>query len=345
MIARILFLLFIVPAALLASPDTEWNAIVEMDCGPKKKPSSRDDAQLIARAYLTAQKSLIDEFLKKYPTDPHAFDAKMRLASILATQGNMDSTSRPITEALAIYSTLETDPAAPSEKHANAGFRRISLYLQTLRGQETEKRSEIVGTARTFVDKYPGDRRGPRLLVEVATICDVDPRLKRQLLEQARELSKEVTLNHRIADDIKRLDLLDKPLPLKFSTIQHGTFDTAEHKGDVIVVIFWSAESPQCLLWLKTFLKNIALLPKANLQIATVSLDSKRDMVTRKMAEFGIDSWPTNFEGTGWQSAIARPMGINSLPTVFILDKAGILRAINAQENYGVWVPKLQSQP
>ena len=68
-------------------------------------------------------------------------------------------------------------------------------------------------------------------------------------------------------------------------------------------------------------------------------------MVTRKMAEFGIDSWPTNFEGTGWQSAIARPMGINSLPTVFILDKAGILRAINAQENYGVWVPKLQSQP
>ena len=344
MITRILFILLVATSALTASSDSEWNAIVEMDRGPKKKPTTRDDAQIIARAHLSKQKNLIEEFLIKYPTDAHTFDAKLRQASILAAQGNMDATNRPVTEALAIFTKLENDPDAPAAKRADAGFRRISLYLQTLRGKEIEMRGNILDEARTFVGRYPGDVRGPRLLVEVATICDGDPPLKRQLLEQARGLSKEEALNLRIADDLGRLGLLNKPLSLKFATIQGGTFDTAAHRGDVVIVLFWSAESPHCLFWLKNFRRNVALLPKANLQIATISLDSKRDAVVKRMTEFDMDPWPTSYEGKGWESAIARPLGINSLPTVFILDKSGILRALNAQDNYTLWVQKLLAQ-
>ena len=298
-----------------------------------------------ARAHLAAQKNLIDDFLTKFPGDPRAFEGRLRLASILAAQGNMDNTSRPVSEALSILGRLENDPDAPGTRRADAGFRRISLYLQTLRGHEVERRGEIEEAARGFVKRYPGDRRGPRLLVEVATICDGDPPLKRQLLEQARGLSKEEALNHRIADDLGRLGLLDKPLNLKFPTIQGGTFDTSALTGDVVIVLFWSAESPQCLLWLKNFRKNVSLLPKANLRIATISLDSKRDAVSKMMAEFGMEAWPTNYEGTGWENSIARPLGINALPTVFILDKSGVLRALNAQDNYSLWVEKLLRQP
>lgn len=345
MIARILLILCLASTAGLASSDSDWDAIVAMDAGPKRKAATREDFQMIARSHLAAQKTLIDDFLTKYPSDPRAFDAKQKLASILATQGNMDNTTRPVNDALAILGSLENDTAAPLAKRADIGFRRISLYLQSLRGRELEKRDAIVDAARGFVSRYPGDKRGPRLLVEVSTICDGDPALKRQLLEQARGLSKEEALNHRIADDLVRINLLDKPLDLKFKTIQGGTFNTADEKGKVVVLLFWSAESPQCLLWLKKFSRDIAKLPKTNLRVATVSLDSKREAVSKSMAEFGMDAWPTSFEGTGWESAVARPLGINSLPTVFILDKSGALRALNARDNYTPWVEKLLRQP
>jgi len=345
MIARILFLLFSSSLVVLASPETDWSGIVAMDRGPKKTPSNREEAQFIARSHLAAQKNLIEDFLAKYPGDAHAFDARLRLASILAAQGNMDTTSRPVSAALEIFSRLEKDPDAPAAKRADAGFRRIALYLQTLRGREGEMRGAIVDSARDFVGRYPGDRRGPRLLVEVATICDEDPRLKRELLGEARGLSKEEGLNHRIADDLGRLDLLDKPLALKFPTIQGGTFDVSAHKGDVVLVLFWSAESPHCLLWLKNFRKNVSLLPQANLRIATISLDSKREVVAKRMAEFGMEAWPTNYEGTGWENTVARPLGINALPTVFLFDKSGVLRALNARDNYSLRVQQLLGQP
>ena len=344
MIAKILALLVIATPCILASSDSDWKAIGEMDSGPKRRPSSREDALLIARAHLAAQRNLIEDFLRKYPDDAHRFDAKLRQASILATQGNMDAASGQINEALSILTALDNNPDVPADRKADVGFRRVSLYLQTLRGREAVMREDIVKSARSFVSKYPGDRRGPRLLVEVSTICDGDPELKRQLLQQARALSKEEALNHRIADDLGRLALLDKPLNLKFKTIQGGTFDTAAHKGDVIIVLFWSAESPHCLLWLTNFRKNISLLPNTSVQVATISLDSRRDVVAKRMTEFGMDSWPTNYEGSGWENSIARSLGINALPTVFLIDKSGILRALNAQDDYTARVRMLLSQ-
>ena len=253
----------------------------------------------------------------------------------------MDHVPQQIDEAMRILAALEKSPDAPAEKRADAGFRRVSLFLQGLIGRETEMRDAIVSAARNFVEKYPGDKRGPRLLVEAATVCDNDPALKRKLLNDARALSNEEELNHRIADDLVRLNHLDKPLELKFSTIQGPEFDTRAQKGKIVVIVFWSAESPHCLMWMQRFRSALEKLPKAGVQVVTVSLDTNSQELSRRLKEFQIESWPTNFDGRGWDNSIARPLGINALPTVFILDKSGILRALNARDNYGFWITKL----
>lgn len=324
-----------------ATPDTEWAAIVAMDAGPAKKPASRDEAVLLARAHFAKHKQLIDTFLAKYPSDPRAFDARLRLAAILAAAGKMDNMQVQIDESMRMLAALEKEQGAPAEKRADAGFRRVSLYLQSMIGRENEMRDSIVDSARNFVAKYPGDRRGPRLLVEVATVCDGDPALKRKLLTDARDLSHEEALNHRIADDLVRLNLLDKPLHLKFPSVQGGTFDTATLKGNVVVLVFWSVESPHSLMWMQTFRRAVAKLPKENLRIATISLDSDEKALLQRLKEFQMEDWPTNFDGKGWDNAIARPIGINSLPTVFVVDKSGVLRALNARDNYETWIRKL----
>ncbi len=333
--------LLFTPICARAGVEEEWAAIVALDSGPAKKPSSREEAQLLARTHFAKHQALIEKFLSAHPGDPHTFDARLRLAAILAARGKMDNVQKEVDEAMRMLAALEKTPGVPVEKHADAGFRRVSLFMQSMIGRESEMRGSIVDSARNFVVKYPGDRRGPRLLAEAATICDNDPALKRELLNEAKALSKEEALNHRIADDLVRLNLLDKPLHLKFPTVQGGQFDTAAQKGNVVVLIFWSAESPHSLMWMQAFRRTVDQLPKANLRIATVSLDTNKSELARRMKEFQMESWPTNYDGRGWDNSIARPLGINALPTVFILDKEGILRALNARDNHDLWIRRL----
>ncbi|MFZ4776457.1 MAG: redoxin domain-containing protein [Terrimicrobiaceae bacterium] len=338
---------FIFAACLLfsvcawASPDTDWAAIVAMDAGPSKKPANRDEALMLARLHFAKNKKLIEEFLSKYPSDPRAFDARLRLAAILAATGKMDNLQVQIDDAMRILVALEKTPDVPQEKRADAGFRRVSLYLQSMIGRESEMRGSIVDAAENFVAKYPGDRRGPRLLVEASTVCDSDPELKKKLLNEARALSKEEALNHRIADDLVRINQLGKPLAMKFPTVQGGTFDVAALKGNVVVIVFWSAESPHSLMWMQTFRQAIDKIPSSGLQIATVSLDTNNKALAQRLKEFRMEDWPTNFDGRGWDNAIARPLGVNALPTVFIIDRTGVLRALNARDNYDYWIRKL----
>lgn len=338
---RLLAVLLALSLPAFANPDSDWAAIVAMDAGPKKKPASREEAQILARTHLGKQKKLIETFLAQYPSDPRAFDARLQLAAILAATGNMDKIPQQVDEAMRILGDLEKSPGAPLEKRADAGFRRASLILLGAIGKEARMRDVIIAAARAFVSKYPGDKRGPRLLVEASTVCENDPALKRKLLNEARNLSKEEALNHRIADDLVRLNLLDKPFALKFSTVQGGTFDTSQQKGKVVVLVFWSAESPHSLLWLQGFRSSVAKLPQADLRIATISLDTNKKALAQRLEEFRIENWPTHFDGRGWENSVARPLGINAIPTVFILDKSGVLRTANARDAYEAWITRL----
>ncbi len=329
-------------AALASAPESAWSTIAAMDAGPSKKPASREEAQWIARTHLSKQKRLIEEFLSKYPNAPQAFDAKLRLAGILATEGKMDNVKAPQDEAQRILTELERQDSTPASKRADAGFQRTSLFLQSTMGKESQMRESIVRVARQFVEKYPGDKRGPRLLVEAATVCDEDPSEKRALLQEARALTNEDSLSHRIADDLVRLDRLGKPLNLRFDTIQGGTFNTANPQGGPTVIVFWSAASPHSLMWMQSFRNFIQ--PFKNVRVATVSLDSDKSLLRERMKELRIEDWPTHFDGGGWQNKVARPLGINALPTVFILDKSGILRALNARDTYGALLSNLSRE-
>lgn len=198
-------------------------------------------------------------------------------------------------------------------------------------------REAVVDSAKGFVLKYPGDRRGPRLLVEVATVCDDAPNLKRQLLNDALRLTAEEPLKLRIADDLKRLDLLGKPFDLRLTTTRGTSLDLASLRGNVVVLIFWSADSPHSLLWLRNFRAAWEKLSRENLRVVTISLDTDGKLLAEKLAELPA-SWPTHFDGKGWEGSLARSLGINALPTVWILDKKGVLQTLNAQAGYETWI-------
>ena len=107
-------------ALLLLSPSTrgaveeDWQYIVSLDAGPRKKPASREEALLLARNQLLIQRKAIEQFLVRHPQNDHVFDAKLKLARILAAEGKMDNDPRRVDEALRLFENLESTPGLPS---------------------------------------------------------------------------------------------------------------------------------------------------------------------------------------------------------------------------------------
>ena len=328
---------------LAAGVDEDWNYILALDAGPKKKPATREEATLAARNHLYLQRKAIERFLLNHSKDARDFDAKLRLARVVAAEGKMSNDQAKVDEALGLFADLEKSAGLPREKLADAGFSRASLLMQSRQGGPERTRDSIVQAAQNFTAKYPGDRRGPRLLVEAATVCDDVPNQKRDLLEEALRLTDEEPLKRRISDDLRRVDLLGKAFELKMSSSAGGQIDLAALRGNVVVLIFWSSDSPHSLLWLRDFRSSWETLPKDRLRVVTVSLDQNRTAFNNRFRELHAD-WPTHFDGLGWRGAIPRSLGINALPTVWMIDKRGILRSINARANYETWIRQLLSE-
>lgn len=307
---------------LSAGVNEDWNYILALDAGPKKKPTTREEIALAARNHLYTQRKAIERFLLNHPSDARVFDAKLRLARVVAAEGKMSNDQAKVDEALELLVDLEKSVGVPREKLADAGFSRASLLMQSQQGSPERTRESIVHSAQNFVIKYPGDRRGPRLLVEAATVCDEVPSQKRALLEEALRLTDEEPLKRRITDDLRRVDLLGKVLELKMSSSAGGQIDLAALRGNVVVLIFWSSDSPHSLLWLRDFRSSWETLSKDRLRVVTVSLDQSRAAFNNRFRELRAD-WPTHFDGLGWRGTIPRSLGINALPTVWMIDKEG----------------------
>ena len=47
----------------------------------------------------------------------------------------------------------------------------------------------------------------------------------------------------------------------------------------------------------------------------------------------GKIDFPVYFDGKGWESPLARSLGINALPTAWVLDRSGNLRTLNAMNS------------
>jgi len=336
--------LLLLPLSAWAGADEDWKAIVALDAGPSKRPASREEAVQLAHNHLLITQKALETFLARYPHDPHAFDAQLRLASVIAAEGMMSGDTVKINDALLRFSTLEKAPGVPAAKQADAGFRRACLVMQNQTGASAaQNREAIAAAAETFTATYPGDIRGPRLLVEAATVWDDVPSRKRDLLEEALRITPEATLKNRINDDLHRMDFVGKPLDLKLADMDGKRFDLASYRGRVLVLIFWAAESPQCLLWMREFRAAWEKMPKDKVRVVTVSLDTNSKELTTRLKALQAD-WPTHYDGRGWDGSVPRALGINALPTIWILDKKGVLRTLNARGSYDTLITRLLSE-
>ncbi len=209
-------------------------------------------------------------------------------------------------------------------------YARITLYMHRALNPTQSDREALLSNVRQFQRDYPSDHRNAALLAEMSTLYDSDPAQKRDLLNEAFRYADTDEVKQRITDDLKRLEMLGKPLDLKFDSVSGEHVDIAAYRGKVVLVYFfagWSAPSTMGLVELKGIVDEFQ---KGGLQVVGISLDYKQPTMEALIKKAGLENVPVYFDGKGWESPLVRSLGINALPTVWLVDKKGNLRVMNA---------------
>jgi thiol-disulfide isomerase/thioredoxin len=324
-----------------AGADAAWSRIETLRAGPGQPPEDApEEVVRRARTHLAAQEQALADFLHRFPGDPRRHEAELEYAGVTATLGASLSDRQRVERALQRLAALERAAGTPSQLRADAAFQRITTTMQTVNlaaaarpGETGAARNTILESAQNFAARYPEDRRAARLLAEAATLFDDQAPRKRRVLEQAATIARDDGTRQRIRDDLQRIELLGQPGEVRFPTVQGGEFSLPGQRGRVVVLIFWAGWSPPSVAWLAEFAAFARGLA-GPVTIATYSLDRRQPDIRKTLDALKINDWPTGGEGRGWDEPLARELGINALPTVFVYDKQGRLRALNARQSY-----------
>jgi len=148
-----------------------------------------------------------------------------------------------------------------------------------------------------------------------------------------------------IKGEKKMRDGVGKPVELAGTKIDGTAFTTKDWKGKVVFVDFWATWCGPCIAELPRVKKAYIDFHAKGLEILGVSCDSSVDDLKGFLEKNKDMPWPQLFDAKEnpkiqW-NPLAKEWGINGIPTMFLIDKKGILRSVEARKDFEEMIPKL----
>ena len=134
-----------------------------------------------------------------------------------------------------------------------------------------------------------------------------------------------------------------KPLNLSFTAVDGRKIDLASMKGKVVLIDFWATWCGPCVREVPNVTATYKKLQPKGFEIVGISFDKSKPSLTSFVEKNGM-TWPQQFDGKGWENEIGSRFGITSIPTMWLVDKKGNLRDLNARANLESKVEKLLAE-
>ena len=130
------------------------------------------------------------------------------------------------------------------------------------------------------------------------------------------------------------------PAGIQFTAVDGREVDLAKLHGKVVLIDFWATWCPPCRGEVPNVVEAYKKFHDKGFEIIGISLDKNKEALVEFTKKNGM-IWPQYFDGKGWENAISKKNGIDSIPAMWLLDKEGRVVTTDAREDLAGQVEKL----
>jgi peroxiredoxin len=231
--------------------------------------------------------------------------------------------------------TAEFEKHFPQSKELAGNRDSLVETLSTVFGSmgfpvPQNRAADLETCTRNLMHETPDDIRLYMILCRVAAASPIAR--QRAIYE---ELSRESTpgpARDMALAALRKIERLGLPIDLTFTALDGRQVSLADLKGKVVLLDFWATTCVPCVRDLPDLKQLYTKYNPQGLEIVGISLDREKEALTRFIEKEKIP-WPQYYDPTGETNRVAQMYGIAGIPVVWLVDRHGRLRQLNARQD------------
>lgn len=341
--------LFVAATYAFAAPeneDTAWETLQNQAADlTVDLPQDEAAGKKMLGQRLTAQSEGFKKFIKDYPQSPNRWEARMGLLQSINSLAMLEQKDPDIAGQKGELESIANDPDAPDNIRADAGLVLLQIASMDFDRERTEASSKTLSAAiNKFLETHPEDARAPALrLTEAQALEAFEPAKAKKLYEEAaKNEDKEISDAGKTA--LELMAMRDKPLELSFTAVDGSKVDLANLRGKVVLLDFWATWCQPCVEEVPEVVEAYGKFKERGFEIVGISLDEDKDALMKFTKEHKM-TWPQFFDGKGWDNEIAKRFKIQSVPTMWLIDREGKLADASPRGRLDQAIESLLAKP
>jgi thiol-disulfide isomerase/thioredoxin len=304
-------------------------------------PAQRETQGPKAIPVLKKMITLFDELAKAEPDEKDGLtEAKRDFQTMLVVFGD------PETKA-----ALEKEASArdPNSATAATGAQTALLLASWWKSNKDEAaQSKVLDQVQTLAKAQPESDVIIGTLMKMSQVGASNEKLSDRAADiivndlkgnHAKQAAEHITAERKLKQ------MAGKPIEIAGTKLDGTKFSTKDWQGKVILVDFWATWCGPCIAELPRVKETYKKHHEKGLEILGVSCDSEAQALKAFLDKNPDMPWPQLFDAQqnpkiDWHP-LAKEYGINGIPTMFLIDKKGVLRTTEARENFEELIPKM----